>query len=107
MVEKKFNFYNVYNLYYKNINKSVFFFNLNLQVVFDDFTQFKRENDYFENYFGMFEILRVNYIKLSDFILLNTIYIRRKEPIKRKIYLKKIFNHNYFSKFFLFNYMVA
>lgn len=107
MVEKKFNFYNVYNSYYKNINKSVFFLNLNLQIILDDFTQFKRENDFFENYFGMFEILRVHYIKLSDFILLNTIYVRRKKPFKKKIFFKKIYNFNILKNFLIFYLMVV
>lgn len=63
MVEKKFNFYTIFNSYYKNINKSVFSF-----LYIYDFVKDYRPNLYLEfydkiiiNYFGIFYILSSNF----------------------------------------------
>jgi hypothetical protein len=64
MVEKKFNFYTIFNSYYKNINKSVFSF----LYIYDLVKDYRSDLDpnYSEklltNYFGIFYTISLNYV---------------------------------------------
>lgn len=93
MVEKKFNFYTIYNSYYKNINKSVFSF----LYVYDLVKDLRPELDpgYSErlliNYFGIFYTISSNFIIYWDLNILNNIIFFKKNILKSKFNLKKIF----------------
>lgn len=99
MVEKKFNFYNFFKIYYKNINESVFFYNFN---IFRDFEwEFYADgiSKILINYIGVFFIISSNFILYTDLFLLKTFLKKKKSPIKIKFITKR-----FFYKIFLGNY---
>jgi len=98
MVEKKFNFYNSYSFYYKSINKSLFLLESQLKVIFDDFTSFCNFEKYFENYFGNYELIKKKFIKITDFILIHTIFIRKINKYKQQVRHVKIHESNIVKK---------
>lgn len=99
MVEKKFNFYAIFNSYYKNINKSVPLF---LYIFDNDFLKDYRPELYsgytqriFANYFGIYFIITSNYIIHWDLITLNNINILKKKRLVSIFNLKKIYTFNF------------
>lgn len=74
MVETKFSFYNVYKIIYKNINKSVFFYEFDTVTTIDyEFEIYMRNVRLFlTNYFGIFYIMSVNFVKYTDWFIFKT-----------------------------------
>lgn len=105
MVEKKFNFYNVYKVYYKNINKSVFFYDYDTIKNFRPDLYANSLSIFLINYFGIFYIIFYNFIKNSDRIILETILFNKKPLLKTNFKIKKFFlkisilNHTFLKKY--------
>lgn len=91
MVEKKFNFYNFFKFYYKNMNESVFFYDC------DTFRDFEWElyadnvSKVLINYIGFFFIISSNFVMYTDLFVFKTILKNRKPPIWANFKVKKIF----------------
>lgn len=94
MVDKKFNFYNVYKFYYKNMNKSVFFYNLNVFKDFSSDLYAENISRFLINYFGVFSILASNFILYTDLCIIKTILNNRNPLLETKFNLKRIFFNN-------------
>ena len=91
MVEKKFNFYNVYKIYYKNINESVFFYDLK---TFRDFAwELYADNisRILINYFGIFFEVSSNFVLYTDLFILKTIFKNKKPLLETKFLTKRLF----------------
>lgn len=91
MVDKKFNFYNVYKIYYKNVNKSVFFYDYETTKNFRPDLYANSLSIFLINYFGIFYIRTYNFIKNSDNTILETILFKKKPPLKTNFKIKKFF----------------
>lgn len=91
MVEKKFNFYNAYKFYYKNVNKSVFFYNLNIFKDFDQDSYADNISRFLINYFGVFSLLMSNFILYTDLYIIKTILNNRRPLLETKFNLLRIF----------------
>lgn len=98
MVEKKFNFYKFYNIYYKiyykNVNESVesvFFYDYNTFQNFESGLYATRINKFLVNYIGIFYILTSNLIKYSDLFIFKTILKNRNPLMWADFKIKKIF----------------
>lgn len=97
MVGKKFNFYNVYKvyyknkIYYKNINESVFLYDYKIIEDFDWLYDYERFSWVWVNYIGMFYILSVNFILYTNLCVLKTILYNRKPMIRPPFKTKKFF----------------
>lgn len=93
MVEKKFNFYTIFDSYYKNINKSVFSF----LYIYDDVKDCRPDLDpgYSErlliNYFGVFYTISSNFIIYWDLNIINNINFFKKKFLKSQVNIKKLF----------------
>jgi hypothetical protein len=93
MVEKKFNFYTIFNSYFKNINKSVFSF----LYVYDYIKDCRPDLDpgYSErmliNYFGVYYIISFNFIFYWDLNIINNINLFKKKTLKSRFNLRKLF----------------
>lgn len=116
MVEKKFNFYNTYKFFYKNINESVFFYDTNIFRDFGWELYADNVSRIYINYFGIFYLISSNFVKYVDLYILNTIFKNKKPPLESKFNVKKFFyktcmnNHNktnFFIKFNFNNYLVC
>jgi hypothetical protein len=98
MVEKKFNFYTIFNSYYKNINKSVPLFLYNYNSKFRKNYRPELDPGYGErmliNYFGVFYIITTNFIIYWDLNILNNINTLKKKKLSSKLNIKKIYFFN-------------
>ena len=104
MVEKKFNFYNVYKTYYKNINESIFLYDLD---TFRDFEcEFYADNlsKIYINYFGIFFCISSNFILYTDLFVLNTIFKNKKPLLETKFNTKKLFFNKPLLNYSLMNF---
>ena len=102
MVEKKFNFYNVYNTYYKNINESVFFYDHDSFKDFEPELYIHNPNLILINYFGIFFCISSDFIINTNLFLLNTIFKNKKKPLSTVFSVKKYFYKTSFSYRFFF-----
>jgi hypothetical protein len=104
MVEKKFNFYNVFKVYYKNINKSVFFYDYSTIKNFRPELYANSLSIFFINYFGIFYTITSNFIFNSDIFIIFTISSNKLKLLKTVFKIKKIFlnisiiNYTFFKK---------
>lgn len=103
MVEKKFNFYNVYKVYYKNINESVFFYDLNTFRDFECESFADNLSKIWINYFGIFFSISSNFVLYTDLFVLKTI-IKNKKPlletifnVKKLFFNKPVFNYTFIN----------
>jgi hypothetical protein len=92
MVEKKFNFYNIFNIFYKNINKSDFFFNTNYPRYFSCKSLVNAIDYFLLNCFTTFYTIQLRSTNLSEFRLISTIIDRKKKICNTNICNKKIFS---------------
>lgn len=93
MAEKKFNFYNFFKFYYKNINESEFIFFYDCDVFRDFEWELYADNisKVLINYIGFFYIISSNFIMYTDLCIFNTILKNRKPPMWANFKVKKLF----------------
>jgi len=104
MVEKKFNFYNVYKIYYKNINESVFFYDLHTFRDFECETYADNLSKIYINYFGVFFYISSNFIIYTDLYILKTILKNKKFLLETKFCIKRLFFNKPVLNYTLINF---
>lgn len=97
MVEKKFNFYNVFSIYYKNINISEIFYDSKIFRDYEDEIPIDPVLEYFTNYFGFFHIRYLNFIEFTDLELFNITLYKFKRKRRPIVTVKEVFNDFFFK----------
>lgn len=90
MAKIKFNFYNVYNMYYRNINESVYYFNLSLKPSGVGTFTILLEMNIYKNKTILFQYFEELFFYTNKFQ--KKILRTWKNPRHARFILKKIYN---------------